>query len=407
MRNPRYWKIIQKAFGIKPTIIGTDISFRRGRFYGQAMKRAFRERIGTGSQEDLINVLVIPEVKHLGLAALAHGGDGIGKALPRAVRAVVSAAPSVELRDEARVRSLLEMYASGVRSLRQEETDRLAEILKRYRHKTREMARNEQRVRRCLSMAREAARSVRLSGEALGEAYDAAHGSYSRIPTVNALKAPRSRLDEVTRRIVQFQESRGYRPWKGDPSAKPEDTEIAQAWVEVRNDLIVVEGFLADDLLVEVSRLGIPVLTVSTPAALEKEGWSYQLFDNGREIDRHCPMPHMIVEISEREEEGDGDDYLKGLIAAWLGSSTTLAGAMNVSSEAVDPYLLQLDFDLVEKVWSDQKLFISLKAFEDDRFSLAGPWNFMDLLRRLGGGTAVYEEIKTEPLQFLRSTPKS
>jgi hypothetical protein len=197
----------------------------------------------------------------------------------------------------------------------------------------------------------------------------------------------------------KYQEVPADRQTGGNEGSHSEVVRIAQV-----GELYLLKGVYTD-FLSPFSSKASPILETGNPEYWNQEGWYYKLYDHGEEADRHCSTPFVFTQLCEMLEEGDDPEFLRDFVVSWGGSAQRLAQAFGTSADDVSRYLFQFGPKEIEKIWKDQALFVSFKAFESDRYSIASPWVHLDLFSRLGGGDDVhywddYSEVGHEVLRL-------
>ena len=154
------------------------------------------------------------------------------------------------------------------------------------------------------------------------------------------------------------------------------------------------------DFWTPFSKNGAPVLQTCNVEYWNDEAWEYRLWQNGSEIDRHASAPFLFTQFAELLEEGDDPELLRNYVYSWGGSAATLARAFDVPAETISRYLVQFDPDDLDLFTKDRKLFVSFKAREGDRYSLASSWVHLDLFNHLGATKRIHEPEISWPVEW-------
>lgn len=121
-------------------------------------------------------------------------------------------------------------------------------------------------------------------------------------------------------------------------------------------------------------RLDCVVISVTV---LYGNSWQYDLHQGGEYLDRHWSCPDMS---GLSGSEGSQEKFL----ASFLGTAAFLGRAVGSNPELLKPYLVQVTEAQIDECRQDRRAAEHLKAYPDDRHTLAGAWAWTDLLRRTG-----------------------
>lgn len=114
---------------------------------------------------------------------------------------------------------------------------------------------------------------------------------------------------------------------------------------------------LATALSLEIKR---PILLLYI---YDDDFWGYDLYENGEEIDRFCPIPDYFEEVSEEEAAKSAGD-------PWC-----LARYFTVHPEDIQNYL---------RVWTEELMEEDEKAYPEDECSQCDCWQMADFMAKLG-----------------------
>lgn len=406
MVNPRKSEISEKIFGAPLRYIEIP-SWRRPHMCRVAMSRALTPPVEWHMLDRaLANVLDLAEMERLSITALSPGRKGLDSRLRDAHRVLCRMLPLGPIPTPEDLRRVLDAFVSHLMAAKRCELAELRILVAKSDDKRDQVSAMEYQKLDWLDASRRRSKPLRRLGKSqLEDLYDQAHGTYGRILGYAALPRHACSLDFIRDAVSSHFIERSYhrvpadRQMGGDQGLRTEVVRIAQA-----GDLYLLKG-VHTDFLRPFSAKASPILCTGNPEYWNQEGWYYQLYERGEEADRHCSTPFVFTQLCELLEEGDDRELLREFVLAWGGSVHRLAQAFRVEADEVSRYLFQFGPKEIARIWKDHALFVSFKAFEDDRYSLASPWVHLDLFRRLGGGDDVhhwddYSEVGHEVLRL-------
>lgn len=104
--------------------------------------------------------------------------------------------------------------------------------------------------------------------------------------------------------------------------------------------------------------------TVLLTYIYDEDFWGYFLYENGRELDRFCPMPDYFEEQSGEERE------------KMKGDASVISHYFGVDEASVTGYLCEWTEEMMDNYEE--------KAYEDDEFEQCDCWQMVDFMRKLG-----------------------
>lgn len=404
MRNPRRDEVAKKITGVEPVIVRVP-TWRQVNFTVAAVNQIMP---AYGDDKGVMTFLENLGVTKLGwklYEAAGRGGRELDDAIGHAVEFGLERLPMGPVATKADLEKLVRLYASTLANVKRHDVEKRESEVRRFSDKSRVFAQMQGERERLLKFAATASKALGASGEALDRLYDDAHGPYSSLLAYVAMRVPKAGPEAVVRSLRELFTNEGY------PEISQRDFESFEASTRLMNafelpvyvvgDVVLVSPYLTIVAPYLSKRFGAPVYECGQAAAFDKETWEAKLYISGELSDRHCSNPFALDEISEEIEGAADEAVVARLVQSWCGDPSRLAEGFGANEAQVRPYLLHFyDWEL-EEIWKDKPLFTCLKAFPDDRFSLAGPWAYLDLLSRLVGTRVGFHwELQGETLYF-------